>query len=98
MACKLVCEARKRQILVRFFHHKHFDRFAAGHEFETELRHKRLLQSIRIAMLPIPFIPLEINVEVAGEAGFVNDWNLKVRFQKTSQSAKRFVQANELSG
>src|SRR6266480_5764377 len=85
-------------VLARFFHYQHFDRFAARHEFETELRHERLLQSIRISMLPIPFIPFEINVEVAGEAGFVNDWNLKVRFQITSQSAKRLVHANELPG
>ena len=43
-------------------------------------------------------INAEDGFEVAGEAGFVNDWNLKVRFQMTSQSAKRLVHANELPG
>src|SRR5207302_8279029 len=98
MSRKIVCEARKCQILARFFHHQHFDGFTARHKFETELRHERLLQSLRIGMLPILFIPFEINVELAGEAGSANDWNLKVRFQITSQSAKRMVHANELPG
>src|SRR5438046_10248996 len=97
MSRKIVCEARKCQILARFFHHQHFDGFAAGDEFETEMRHERLLQSLRIAMLSIPFIPIEINVEAAGEAGLVDDLNLKLRFQMNRQRATRLVHDNELT-
>jgi hypothetical protein len=85
------CSSDRTPSIWRFFHYEHIDGFAAGHEFEPELVKQDLFKSFGVAVLPIPFIPFEINIETAFNASAVNDWNLEIILELRGEESKRRI-------
>jgi hypothetical protein len=65
-----------------FFHHEHFNRFAAGNQFKAELLEEGLFQSVVLWIASTAFIPSEVNVKMLRKSRLIHNRPVKVISQK----------------